>query len=393
MKKSRKEFNFSNWSNYKIFANIKHMKEANLINEIQDLQKKIKESWGFLDIDNKIEEEKQLEILMNQSDFWQDQEEAKKISQKASDLKVEIETWRKIRDEVNDLLELSQMDENDHSLDLKKEVEKKFNELKKNFTALEFYLLFRGKHDKQNAILAIHAGTGGVDAMDWAAMLLRMYLRYCEKKGFKTKILEESLGSEAGIKSTMVEVQGNYAYGYLKSENGVHRLVRISPFDAEAMRHTSFALVEVIPDISDEIDIELKPEDLKIDTFRASGHGGQSVNKTDSAVRITHLPTKITVSCQSERSQLQNKERALKILKSKLQSLEDKKLEQEKKQLRGEYSEAVWGNQIRSYVLQPYQLVKDHRTNYEEKDAQSVLDGNLDGFIEAFLKMKDKVVN
>ncbi len=364
------------------------MKEANLINEIKDLQAKIKESWSFLEIDNKIEEVKELEILMNQPDFWQDQDQAKKISQKASDLKSEIEIWRNLKNEIKDLLELAKMDAKDQSVNLRKEIEKKYKELTGKFADLEFFLFFRGKYDKQNAILAIHAGTGGVDAMDWAAMLLRMYLRYSNKKGFKTKILEESFGSEAGIKSTMIEVQGSYAYGYLKSENGVHRLVRISPFDAEAMRHTSFALVEVIPEIAEDAEIEIKPEDLKIETFRASGHGGQSVNKTESAVRLTHLPTKISVSCQSERSQLQNKERALKILKSKLQRLEDVKLEQEKKQLRGEYSEAVWGNQIRSYVLQPYQLVKDHRTNYEEKYSQSVLDGNLDGFIESYLKMK-----
>ena len=325
---------------------------------------------------------------MSQKDFWQDQDEAKKISQKASDLKEEVDTWVKIRDEVKDLLELAKIDQKDQTVNLRKEIAKKYKELDKQFADLEFYLLFREKNDRNNAILAIHAGTGGVDAMDWAQMLLRMYLRFCDKKGFKTKILDENFGSEAGIKSAVIEVQGKYAYGNLKSENGVHRLVRISPFDAEAMRHTSFALVEVIPEIEDDVAIEIKPEDLKIDTFRASGHGGQSVNKTESAVRITHLPTKIVVSCQSERSQIQNKERALKILKSKLQKLAETRLEAEKKQLRGEFSEAVWGNQIRSYVLQPYHLVKDHRTNFETADVDSVLDGNLDGFIEAYLKKK-----
>ena len=215
-------------------------------------------------------------------------------------------------------------------------------------------------------------------------------MRYCDRKGFKTEIIDKVSGSEAGIKSVVFEVRGNYAYGNLKSEHGVHRLVRISPFDAEAMRHTSFALVEVIPEIDDQIKIEIKPEDLKIDTFRASGHGGQNVQKTESAVRIVHLPTKITVTCQTERSQLQNKERAIKILKSKLRALEETKVEAEKKQLRGEYTEAVWGNQIRSYVLQPYHLVKDHRTNFEESEVEGVLDGKLEGFVESYLKMKSE---
>ncbi|HDQ22480.1 MAG TPA: peptide chain release factor 2 [Candidatus Uhrbacteria bacterium] len=366
------------------------MKEAELIAKLKELQAKIKSSWDFLEIDKKTEELRNLEILMNQPDFWQEPNQAKKISQKASSLKIEIETWQEIKAETNDLLELAQMDQKDQTINLRLEVEEKFQELEQKFADLEFYLLFRSKYDRNNAILAIHSGTGGVDAQDWAEILLRMYLRFCEKKGFPAQILNINSGSEAGIKSAVLEVAGNYAYGNLKSEHGVHRLVRISPFDAEAMRHTSFALVEVIPELDDESvsDIKIKAEDLKIDTFRASGHGGQSVNKTDSAVRITHLPTKIVVSCQSERSQLQNKERALKILKSKLQKLAEAEKEEEKKQLRGEFSEAVWGNQIRSYVMQPYQLVKDHRTKYEEKDIQSVLDGNLDGFIEAYLKSK-----
>jgi peptide chain release factor 2 len=364
------------------------MKEAELVSKLQELEKKINDSWRFLEIDNKIKEVEKLEKQMNQKDFWQDQDKAKAISQKASDLNEEISTWQKIKTEVDDLLELAQIDQKDQQVNLRQEVEDKYFELAKKFAELEFYLLFREKNDRNNAIVAIHAGTGGVDAQDWAEILMRMYLRYCDKKGFKTKILDQNYGSEAGIKSAVIEVVGNYAYGNLKSENGVHRLVRISPFDAEGMRHTSFALVEVIPEISEEIEIEIKLDDLKIDTFRASGHGGQSVNKTDSAVRISHLPTKIIVSCQSERSQLQNKERCLKILKSKLQKLAETKIDAEKKQLRGEFSESSWGNQIRSYVMQPYQMVKDHRTKYEEKEIEPVLDGELDGFVEAFLKMK-----
>ena len=293
-----------------------------------------------------------------------------------------------MKNETNDLLEMAKLDEKDQTVNLRLEIEKKYNELAKKFKELEFFLLFREKHDKDNAILAIHAGTGGVDAQDWAQILMRMYLRFCDKKNFKTQILDQNFGSEAGIKSVVIEVMGSYAYGNLKSENGVHRLVRISPFDAEAMRHTSFALVEVIPEIEEDLDLEIKPEDLRIDTYRASGHGGQNVQKTETAVRITHLPTKIVVSCQNERSQVQNKERCLKILKSKLKKLEETKIEAEKKQLRGEFTEAIWGNQIRSYVLQPYHLVKDHRTDYETANVDFVLDGGLEGFVEAYLKYK-----
>jgi peptide chain release factor 2 len=365
------------------------MKESELILNIKELQRKIEESWGFLDIDQKIAEVAKLDSQMSRPDFWQDQNLAKAVSQKASDLKNEISTWQKIKNDVAELLDMAQMDAKDQAVNLREEIENKYAELAKQFSDLEFYLLFREPHDKNNAILAIHAGTGGVDAMDWAEMLMRMYLRYCDQKGFKTEIIDKTAGSEAGIKSVVIEVRGSYAFGNLKSEHGVHRLVRISPFDAEAMRHTSFALVEVIPEIDESINVEIKPEDLKIDTFRASGHGGQSVQKTESAVRITHLPSKIVVTCQTERSQVQNKERAMKVLKSKLLVLQEAKKEEEKKQLRGEFTEAVWGNQIRSYVLQPYHLVKDHRTDYEESDVDGVLDGKLDGFVEAYLKVKN----
>jgi peptide chain release factor 2 len=364
------------------------MKESEIISKIKQLAGKIDESWGFLEIDKKIEQVKDFDSQMSRSDFWQDQNLAKAVSQKASDLKTEIGIWQKIKNDVAELLDLAQMDAKDQSVNLREDIEKKYSELAKQFSGLEFYLLFRDSHDKNNAILAIHAGTGGVDAMDWTQMLMRMYLRYCDQKGFKTEIIDKIPGSEAGIKSVVIEVRGSYAYGNLKSEHGVHRLVRISPFDAEAMRHTSFALVEVIPEIDEDIKIEIKSEDLKIDTFRASGHGGQNVQKTESAVRIVHLPTQITVVCQSERSQVQNKEQAMKILKSKLLRLEETKLEAEKKQLRGEFTEAIWGNQIRSYVLQPYHLVKDHRTEYEESDVDGVLDGKLEGFVESYLKLK-----
>lgn len=256
------------------------------------------------------------------------------------------------------------------------------------FKAYEFEALLSGSYDARNALLAIHAGTGGTDAMDWAEMLLRMYVRFCEQQGWKVIMMDTQYGQEAGIKSALFEVRGAHAYGYLKAESGVHRLVRISPFDAEKMRHTSFALVEVLPELGETAEIEVKPEDLRIDVFRASGKGGQGVNTTDSAVRITHLPTGIVVSCQNERSQSQNKEMALRYLKSKLHNRVLQERTEERQQLRGEYHEAAWGNQIRSYVLNPYRMVKDHRTGTETQDVQRVLDGDLMMFIESMLRYK-----
>jgi len=251
----------------------------------------------------------------------------------------------------------------------------------------DIYQFLNGPYDKNNAILSLHAGAGGTDACDWTEMLLRMYQRFAEKKKWRVFLIDQSRGSEAGIKSATLEIIGPYAYGFLKSESGVHRLVRISPFDAEKMRHTSFALVDVLPEIPNP-KIEIKEKDLKIETFRASGHGGQNVQKVESAVRITHLPTKITVSCQVERSQHQNKERAMKILFSKLYQFTQAKKEEEKERIRGRILPASWGYQIRSYVLHPYKMVKDHRTNYEESNPQKVLDGGLDKFIETYLKNK-----
>lgn len=265
---------------------------------------------------------------------------------------------------------------------------KEYNQLKSRHEAQknqpEF---FHGEFDANNALLAITAGTGGVEAQDWAGMLLRMYLRFCEKKNFKVEILNKNTGSEAGIKSATIVVKGSYAYGFLKSENGVHRLVRISPFDADKARHTSFALCEVIPEMPDA-DVEINPDDLKIETFRSSGPGGQYVQKTESAVRIVHLPTKIAVSCQSERSQLQNKETAMKILRAKLFQLKLKKQQKEMTDIKGGVVEASWGNQIRSYVLQPYQMVKDHRTGFETSDTQAILNGELEEMIKSYLQIK-----
>lgn len=269
------------------------------------------------------------------------------------------------------------------------ELKEKLARLSEQFKKLEFNVLFAGPHDVSNAILSLHAGTGGVDAMDWAGMLLRMYLRFCERHGFTATIIDETPGAEAGIKSVTLEITGRYAYGWLKSEAGVHRLVRISPFDAEKMRHTSFALAEVLPEIIETDDNSIiKEEDLKIDVFRSGGSGGQSVNTTDSAVRITHLPTGIMVKCQNERSQLQNRNLALKVLKAKLAVYYEERASKNLEEIKGEHRRAEWGNQARSYVLAPYRLVKDHRTEYETADTERVLDGEIDDFVEKFLRFK-----
>lgn len=327
-----------------------------------------------------------MEDEINAPDFWKNQERARSLTQKYDIMRSEHAEWDFLEQNISELFELVELAKKDKDEALEPELEKRFLEIKKEFNKLEFFILFSGKYDKNNAIVAIHAGAGGVEAQDWAEMLLRMLLRYCEKKKFQTRIIDESRGQEAGIKSIVFEVSGNYAYGFLRSENGVHRLVRISPFDAEKMRHTSFALIEILPEILQTEELEIQDEDLRIDVFRSGGKGGQSVNTTDSAVRITHLPTGIVVKCQNERSQAQNKETAMKHLRSKLVLLEEERRKNEMSEIRGEFHSAEWGNQIRSYVLQPYKMVKDHRTEYEEQDPQSVLDGNLEGFMESYLK-------
>lgn len=346
------------------------------------LNKKIFQATELLKLGDLKDRLTKLSDEMNASDFWSDQKNAQAISQDYQNIKEEVEKWEEIKKQINDLLELAQA--GDESLG--KEIDLQAQQLEKKFEEYELFLLLNGPYDQTNAIVSMHAGSGGTEAQDWTEMLLRMVSRFCEKQKWRVEILDESRGQEAGYKSITFRVSGRYAFGYLKSEHGVHRLVRISPFDAEKMRHTSFALVEVLPELDDKVEVSIDPKDLRIDTFMSGGKGGQSVNTTYSAVRVVHIPTGISVSCQNERSQTQNKETAMKILKAKLYRIEEEKRAKEHKELRGEYKSAEWGNQIRSYVLHPYHLIKDHRTDYETTDPESVLEGELLPLCEAYLK-------
>lgn len=328
-----------------------------------------------------MDEIARLEEQSTQAGFWDDPDTAQRTMRRLARLKEATGLWLSTRQRLNDAIELAELDDEALVPELTAEADALAAEVER----LAFRAKLGGKYDAEDAYLAIHAGAGGTDAQDWAAMLLRMYLRWAERRGFKTEIVDEMPGDEAGIKSATVSIQGDYVYGYLKSEAGVHRLVRLSPFDAANRRHTSFCLVEVWPDVQEEIDITIDEKDLQIDTFRSSGAGGQNVQKNETAVRITHLPTGLVVSCQNERSQTQNKERALQVLKMRLLDLERRKQEEEFAELKGEHVSAGWGNAIRSYVLHPYQLVKDTRSGYETGNTQAVLDGDLDAFMEAYL--------
>jgi len=362
----------------------------NLLKNLEVLREKVKKTMELLKIEAMRSELQGFERQMQASDFWHDQNKAQIISRQAADIRDEIQTWDNLLKKITEAEELSAVANEEHNTDsnLLAELNERRQDMENDFNKLEFLVLFGEKYDVNSAILSIHAGTGGTDAQDWAQILERMYLRFCESKNWQTDIIERTIGNEAGIKSIMIKITGRWAYGFLKSEAGVHRLVRISPFDAEKMRHTSFALVEIVPELPETEDIEIKDDDLRVDVFRSSGAGGQSVNTTDSAVRIVHLPTNITVTCQNERSQSQNKETALKILKSKLFQLEEEKKKVEEAKMRGETLSAEWGNQIRSYVMQPYKMVKDHRTDFETQEVEKVLDGDLAKFIEAYLRWK-----
>lgn len=319
-------------------------------------------------------------------DFWNNQDEAQKVINESNALKDIIGTFRELEAEYEDLEVTLELVREEQDESLFEELESGAKELVKKLDDYELQLLLSEPYDKNNAMLELHPGAGGTESQDWASMLLRMYTRWAEKRGFKVETLDYLPGDEAGVKSVTLLIKGHNAYGYLKAEKGVHRLVRISPFDSSGRRHTSFVSCEVMPELDDNVDIDVTPDELKIDTYRASGAGGQHINTTDSAVRITHIPTGTVVTCQTERSQIKNRERAMKMLMAKLYQLQIEKQQQELAEIRGEQKDIGWGSQIRSYVFHPYSMVKDHRTNYEVGNTNGVMDGELDGFINAYLR-------
>jgi peptide chain release factor 2 len=326
-----------------------------------------------------------LEAEISRPDFWSRGELAQELLKECNGLQKVVEKWEEADREMKDLLVLVELGEEGQDEETLGDVRSLLSDLRKKVAQMEFVRMLSGEHDARNAILSINAGAGGTEAQDWAEMLLRMYLRFCDMKGFRTEITDYQPGEEAGIKSVTFIAEGSYVYGYLKAEMGIHRLVRISPFDANAKRHTSFCSVFVFPELPEDMEVEINEKDLKVDTYRSSGAGGQHVNKTDSAIRITHIPTGIVVACQNERSQHKNRATAMKQLKSRLYELEMRRKEEKTASLSGEKKEIGWGRQIRSYVLHPYRMVKDHRTGYEMGNTDAVLDGNLEGFIEAYL--------
>ncbi len=360
------------------------MKET--IEALEHLLKNTREGLELIQPDKMRTQIKELEQAMQEPDFWDNAKKARQVSQEAANLSNHLKNWEELLLEIEGLLELAQEDKTDKSVNLRKEIDEQIKVLQSKFNKLEVALLMNGKYDEASVIISIHAGAGGDDAQDWAEMLARMYARWAESQDRKYEILEKTSGTTTGIKSITARIAGDYAYGYLLGEYGVHRLVRLSPFDADHARHTSFALVEILPELDDVEDINIDEGDLRIDTFASSGAGGQSVNTTNSAVRMVHIPTNTTASCQNERSQQQNRETAMKILQAKLQKLAIEQRVKDVKDLKGEHKEAAWGNQIRSYVLHPYKMVKDLRTEYEENNPDKVLDGKIDDFIEKYLR-------
>ena len=336
---------------------------------------------------SKLEKDlKNLEAETLKEDFWQDTKNSNRILSKIKNIKDKVNEYRKIENEIQNLNELTELTNIEPDEEIAKDIIKSTKTLEQEIEKLEIATLLSDKYDSNNAIVTIHPGAGGTESQDWAEMLYRMYTRWADKNGYTVTELDYLEGEEAGIKSVTFEIIGEYAYGYMKGEMGVHRLVRISPFDSGGRRHTSFASVEVLPEITDDIEIDINPDDIRIDTYRASGAGGQHINKTSSAVRITHILTNIVVACQSERSQIQNRETAMKMLKSKLLDLKEKEHKEKIEDLKGEQREIAWGSQIRSYVFCPYTMVKDHRTNYEVGNVDAVMDGKIDDFMESYLK-------
>ncbi|HEY4384125.1 MAG TPA: peptide chain release factor 2 [Ktedonobacteraceae bacterium] len=361
---------------------------SELTNQIERTLQRVQKTMVRLDLATKAGQIITLEEESMAPDFWSDNRKAQAQMQQLNALREEVTTWEGIASQLNDLLGIAQLLEEEPDAEMQAEIATSLSALEQQIEKLQFALMLSGEHDERSALISIHAGSGGVDAQDWADMLLRMYLRWAEKHRFRTEVYDYMEGEEAGVKSATVEISGRYAYGYLRSEAGTHRLIRLSPFDAAHRRHTSFAKVEIMPDIEDTIEINIRPEDIEVDTYRSTGAGGQHVNKTDSAVRMRHLPTGIVVTCQNERSQIQNREVAMKLLKARLYELEQKKHDEENARLKGEHVQADFGTQIRSVIVHPYTIVKDHRTNFESSDTTGYLDGEIDPFIHAYLQDK-----
>ncbi|MGP4064563.1 peptide chain release factor 2 [Oceanobacillus sp. M65] len=362
------------------------MELAEIRNELDKLNTRIENFRGSLDLDNKKARIQELELEMADPGFWDDQEAAQKVINEVNGLKSYSENFEALEERIENLEVSYELVKEENDQELFQELSGEMKEIISDVNEFELLMLLSEPYDANNAILELHPGAGGTESQDWASMLLRMYQRWAEAKDFKVEMLDYLAGEEAGVKSVTLLIKGHNAYGYLKAEKGVHRLVRISPFDSSGRRHTSFASCDIMPEMSDDVDIDIRTEDLKVDTYRASGAGGQHVNTTDSAVRITHIPTNVIVTCQNERSQIKNREAAMKMLKSKLYQLEIEKQQQELAEIRGEQKEIGWGSQIRSYVFHPYSMVKDHRTNTEMGNTQAVMDGEIDPFIDAYLR-------
>ncbi|MFM1538490.1 peptide chain release factor 2 [Helcococcus bovis] len=365
------------------------MEQFEINNELDDLQKTMSDLGESLNIERKKNELKELQEKSLKSDFWDDSEKAQKIMIELNSIKDTVENYTNINDSLNSIKELLGMMTVEEFIEMQEDLTSDLVEVRKNVSKLKIETLLSGEYDANNAIISIHAGSGGLEATDWAEMLYRMYTRWIDSKGYKYEVVEYNNEEGGGIKSVTLIVKGKNAYGYLKAEKGVHRLVRISPFDSNARRHTSFASLDVYPELDDEMNIEIEEKDLRIDTYRASGAGGQHVNTTDSAVRITHIPTGVTVSSQNERSQIQNRTTAMKMLMAKLIQIKEEEHKEKIEDIQGKYSQISWGSQIRSYVFQPYTMVKDHRTNYEVGNIEKVMNGDLDDFINSYLNMKE----
>jgi len=346
----------------------------------------LKEVRDSLDLENKEQRVEELEREMEAPGFWDNAERSQKMMKELSALKGDMEIYHKLQNQKEEIELMIEMGYEENDASVIPDIQEMLDEFQRDFDHIRIKTLLSGEYDKDNAIVTLHAGAGGTESCDWAGMLYRMYLRWADRQGFSTEVLDYLDGEEAGIKSVTFQVNGENAYGYLKSEKGVHRLVRISPFNAAGKRQTSFVSCDVMPDIEEDVDVEINPDDLRIDTYRSSGAGGQHINKTSSAIRITHLPTGIVVQCQNERSQFQNKDKAMQMLKAKLYLLKQQENEKKLSGIQGELTEIGWGNQIRSYVMQPYTMVKDHRTNEESGNVDAVMNGNIDNFINAYLK-------